>query len=143
MPQLRDTLSEDLFHRGYIHRSKNLFVEAYEPLVKDMATDLNMLVVSVEYRLAPDHPFPVPMNDCYDATLHFLENAEEFEVDPQRISLAGIILMCSIISLSVNSIHVHDVWHRPLRELQSHYIYIVACQRGGVSNKPTLGPLNT
>ncbi len=54
-----------------------------------MATDLNMLVVSVEYRLAPDHPFPIPMNDCYDATLHFLENAEEFGVDPQRIALAG------------------------------------------------------
>ena len=82
-------MSKDIVHIGYIHRSKNLFVEAYEPLVKDMATDLNMLVVSVEYRLAPDHPFPVPMNDCYDATLHFLENAEEFEVDPQRIALAG------------------------------------------------------
>ncbi len=54
-----------------------------------MAADLKMLVVSVEYRLAPDHPFPVPMNDCYDATLHFLENAEEFGVDSQRIALAG------------------------------------------------------
>ena len=54
-----------------------------------MAADLNMLVVSVEYRLAPQHPFPAPMDDCYDAALHFLQNAKEFDVDPYRIALAG------------------------------------------------------
>ena len=41
------------------------------------------------YRLAPQHPYPEPFQDCFDAAKYFLENAREYDVDSNRIALAG------------------------------------------------------
>ncbi|WP_280434658.1 alpha/beta hydrolase [Nocardia carnea] len=51
-----------------------------------VADRLGVVAASVEYRLAPDHPFPVPLEDCY-AGLRWL--AAQSDVDPQRIAIAG------------------------------------------------------
>ncbi|MGI5216910.1 alpha/beta hydrolase [Nocardia sp. CA-290969] len=51
-----------------------------------VADRLGVVAASVEYRLAPDHPFPVPLDDCY-AGLRWL--AAQSEVDPERIAIAG------------------------------------------------------
>lgn len=51
-----------------------------------VADRLGIVAASVEYRLAPDHPFPVPLADCY-AGLRWL--AAQSEVDPERIAIAG------------------------------------------------------
>jgi acetyl esterase/lipase len=54
-----------------------------------LADELGALVISVDYRLAPEHPFPVAFDDCY-AALHWLcDSAGEFGVDPARIAVAG------------------------------------------------------
>jgi len=47
------------------------------------------------YRLAPEHSFPVPFDDCVRATVHFLQHAEQMDVDPSRIGIAGTQL-CSL-----------------------------------------------
>lgn len=46
-------------------------------------------VVSVEYRLAPEHPAPTPVEDCYAALTWTIERATEFRVDPARVMLDG------------------------------------------------------
>lgn len=51
-----------------------------------VADRLGAVAASVEYRLAPEHPYPVPLEDCY-AALRWL--AERPEVDRHRIAIAG------------------------------------------------------
>ncbi|TIT50308.1 MAG: alpha/beta hydrolase, partial [Mesorhizobium sp.] len=51
-----------------------------------IADQLGIVVVSVEYRLAPEHPFPAPLEDCYTA-LEWL--ARQPDIDPARIAIGG------------------------------------------------------
>ncbi|KAM0558105.1 hypothetical protein ACHAPJ_005272 [Fusarium lateritium] len=53
------------------------------------ATNPDIIVVSVDYRLAPEHPFPTPINDCYDGLIWCKKNAERLGIDPEMIILGG------------------------------------------------------
>ncbi|MGO1321242.1 MAG: alpha/beta hydrolase fold domain-containing protein [Galactobacter sp.] len=47
------------------------------------------VLVLVEYRLAPEHPDPVPVEDCYAALIWTAAHAEDLSFDPERLLLAG------------------------------------------------------
>ncbi len=47
------------------------------------------VVVSVEYRLAPEHPHPAPVEDCYAGLVWTAEHAQELGIDPDRLALYG------------------------------------------------------
>jgi acetyl esterase/lipase len=55
----------------------------------DMAGELGVAVVSVEYRLAPENPHPAPVEDCYAGLLWMVENADELGIDPDRVAIMG------------------------------------------------------
>ncbi|KAJ5688736.1 hypothetical protein N7462_003128 [Penicillium macrosclerotiorum] len=44
---------------------------------------------SVEFRLAPEHPFPTPVEDCYAALAWVNKHADQFAIDPHRIGVMG------------------------------------------------------
>jgi len=53
------------------------------------AKELDCVVVSVDYRLAPETPYPGPVEDCYAGLKWMAENAKSLGVDPDRIVIGG------------------------------------------------------
>jgi acetyl esterase len=49
----------------------------------------NVVVVAVDYRLAPEHRFPVPLDDCYRALLWMWKDAARLGIDPDNLSVGG------------------------------------------------------
>uniref|UniRef100_A0A670Z359 Arylacetamide deacetylase-like 4 n=1 Tax=Pseudonaja textilis TaxID=8673 RepID=A0A670Z359_PSETE len=54
-----------------------------------LARESDSVVVSVAYRLAPEHRHPAQLDDCLAASTHFLKVAEDYGVDSSRVILAG------------------------------------------------------
>ncbi len=54
-----------------------------------LVDELGIVIVSVDYRLAPEHPFPAPVEDCYAALTWLEAKADELGVDPGRLGVGG------------------------------------------------------
>lgn len=70
---------------GYIIGS----IEQDDIMARQIAVTVQCAVVSVEYRLAPENPFPAPLDDCYAALQWIYENARELHFDRTRIAVGG------------------------------------------------------
>ena len=64
-------------------------LDSGDQIASGIAEQVEAVVVSVDYRLAPEHPFPAGPEDCYAALRHISENASTFDVDPERIAIWG------------------------------------------------------
>jgi acetyl esterase/lipase len=69
------------FVRGY-HRRDTVFCA-------QVALATGAMVLDVDYRLAPEHPFPTALHECHDVVAWAFENAEKLGVDPARIAIGG------------------------------------------------------
>lgn len=64
-------------------------IATYDSVARALTNKIPAMVVSVDYRLAPEHPFPAGLEDVHLAVEWVARNAEEIGGDPNRIALAG------------------------------------------------------
>lgn len=75
----------------WLHGGGMMFgnIDADTPGCERCAIDVGCVVVSVEYRLAPEHAYPAAIEDCYAALGWCLERADEVAIDASRIAVGG------------------------------------------------------
>ena len=70
-------------------------------------------VVAVEYRLAPEHRFPVPLMDCYAALVWVVDHADLLNVDPHNVSIGGVSAGANLAAAA--TLHARTLGGPPLR----------------------------
>jgi len=66
-----------------------LNVELCDPTMRALANSTGCAVVAVNYQKAPEHKFPIPLDDCFAATAWVAEHAAELGIDPARLGVGG------------------------------------------------------
>lgn len=64
-------------------------LDIYDPTCRAITSGADCMVVSVDYRLAPEHEFPVPLEDCYAAVKWVFDNAETMQIDTDNVAVGG------------------------------------------------------
>ncbi|WP_018751966.1 alpha/beta hydrolase [Paenibacillus sanguinis] len=64
-------------------------IQTVENACKYLAEQSSAVVVSVDYRLAPEHPFPAGVHDCFDAVKWVYENSANLGINREQITVAG------------------------------------------------------
>lgn len=64
-------------------------VESHDETCRELCQKAHLTVVSVDYRLAPETPFPGALDDCFAATAYVSQHGAEFGIDPTRLAVGG------------------------------------------------------
>ncbi|WP_039638624.1 alpha/beta hydrolase [Streptomyces sp. 769] len=64
-------------------------LDTHDDVTRRMCRDVNAVVVAVEYRLAPEHPFPAAYDDCLAATRWIAEHIDDYGCRRDRLAVAG------------------------------------------------------
>ncbi len=103
------------FHGGgWVIGSAELSV----PVCRDLAAAARCIVVDVDYRLAPEHPYPAPVDDCAAVTRWVLDHAAELGGDPARVAVGGDSAggnLAAVVALEVPGL-VHQLLVYPVTD---------------------------
>jgi acetyl esterase len=84
-------------------------VEVYDPLTRAFAKRAGCVVVSVDYRLAPEHPYPAALDDAWTATSWVTSHAGELGLDPLKIGVGGDSAGGTLAALCARKARDHGV----------------------------------
>jgi len=93
---------------------------------------LGTVVLSVDYRLAPEHPIPAPLDDCYAGLAWLHKSAEELGIDRERIAIGGESAgggLAAALGLKARDLAAYAVCHQQL-------VYPMLDDRTGTSDAP-------
>lgn len=81
------TLPVLVFYHGGGYAAGSL--KSHDLPCQALAANANCAVIAVEYRLAPEYPFPTPVNDGIAAFRYIASHADKFGIDPTRMAVGG------------------------------------------------------
>lgn len=75
----------------FVHGGGMMFgdLDSHDAMCRFLAEHADVRVLSIDYRLAPEHPFPAAVEDCWASFQWVSEYAEQLGVDPDRIAVGG------------------------------------------------------
>jgi acetyl esterase len=82
-------------------------LDGYDVFCKTLAREIGCRVASVDYRLAPEHPFPAAVRDCAAATQRVFEMASEFGIDRERIAVGGDSAGATLAAVTCQTVRQH------------------------------------
>jgi acetyl esterase/lipase len=87
----RPSAAQDLPALMYFHGGGFVIcnLDTHDRICRMLANASGCVVVSVDYRLAPENKFPAAVEDAYSATRYVAEHGSEFGIDPRRIAVGG------------------------------------------------------
>jgi acetyl esterase len=91
-------------------------LDGVDALCRTLALEGECAVVSLAYRLSPEHKFPVPVQDCFDALVWLVQNAAALGLDPDRIAVAGDSAGANL-AIAASSLAAHEGIHPRLMVL--------------------------
>jgi len=112
----------------YIHGGGfcSFSLETHDILCRHFCNKIHCVVVSVDYRLAPEAKWPLGLNDCYDCLLWVHKNAESLNVLKEKIALAGdsaggnLATVTSLLSKERGGPHIeHELLINPWVDLSN------------------------
>jgi acetyl esterase len=65
------------------------YLDMYDASMARLANQSGFTIIGVHYQKAPEHPFPIPFDDCYATLLWVREHSEELRIDRDSIGVAG------------------------------------------------------
>ena len=74
---------------------------------------LDAVVIAVNYRCAPGHPFPTPVEDCADAILYVSREARSLGIDPDKLFISGFSAGGNLAFSSYLLLNSSRTWHYP------------------------------
>jgi len=89
-------------------------IESHDRVCRRLADNNQAIVVSVDYRLAPEYKFPIPANDCFDALLWVNANIQTLGGNKDQITVAGdsaggnLATVCCIIARDQGGPKIHS-----------------------------------
>lgn len=103
----RPAVSEPLALTVYFHGGGfvSCGLDTHDNICRRLAAQTAALVVSIDYRLAPEHPFPAALNDAVAATRWLHANAATIGADPSRIAVAGDSAGATLATVVAQQLH--------------------------------------
>lgn len=87
---------------------------SHDKLARQLCVGAAALVVNVDYRLAPEYPFPVPLDDCIAAAHWVCDNAGRYGGDPKRLAIGGDSAGANLSAAVVNALGSAIAWRAVL-----------------------------
>lgn len=119
-------------------------LDTYDASCRAISTLAKAVVISVDYRKAPEHPFPAAPEDSYAAFQYVVEHAAQFNGDPKRVAIAGESAggnLATVVCLMAKDRKGHMPVHQALIYPVTNYAFDTKSYAANAQAKPLNAPM--